>query len=125
MSTFMNKSKSIVVIYICLLAIENANGFYRPLPSLLKNTLDIFLHKQLEKRFGPISTSTSPTPTTTTTTTTGTTSTIPSEKELVEKLEFSATVGRFYLDKCIKKTFQWCKTFKRIRNRLNRRIMWN
>ena len=120
MSIFMTKSHAIIVIFICFLAIEKTNGFYRPLPSLLKNTLNIILHKQLEKRFGPISTSTtSPIPTTMTTTTT---SSPPSSTS--SELQFSSTFAKFYVVKCIKKKFKWCKLFNRKRNRHNHRILF-
>ena len=50
----MVTSTKIIITFalIGLLAFENCNGFFRPLPSLLKNTLNKILEDQLERKFG-------------------------------------------------------------------------
>ena len=97
--------KTSIVIVIFALSMGKSNSFgFRPLPGLYKNTLNTILHRQLERRFGPIITTTSTTvsPTSTTSTTT-----VPSIEEQ-KKLEFQA-IWNAYMKKCKGKKSGWCK----------------
>ena len=62
MPSSVNKS-TIFLVVIGFTVFGNCNGFYRPMPRFLENTLNKILNDQLAKRFNPLSiTTTTPAP---------------------------------------------------------------
>ena len=109
----LTRTKVIIfVALIGLMAFENCNGFFRPLPSLLNNTLNRVLKNRLERRFGI----TISWPTTTTSTTATTTTSPPTTTPTIQERK-----------KCNLKNFkdctlkEWNKFMKHVKHVLRHR----